>query len=108
MGWHFPVVSGETVSGWAEDKFWVIYREPACPQLRAALLERDRLSRQKYGYVVGALNRPETAAEHQYYTWGVDSVQRFDDRGHRLSPEKTKGSSRSPSPRRRNTRRAPP
>ena len=91
MGWHFPIVSGETASRWAENKFWVIYKEPACPQLRAALLEMDRLSRQKYGYVVGAFARPETAAEHQYYTWGVDSVQRFDDSGQRLvKPKKTR------------------
>ena len=108
MGWHFPIVSGETASRWAENKFWVIYKEPACPQLRAALLEMDRLSRQKCGYVVGAFARPETAAEHQYYTWGVDSVQRFDDSGQRLvRAKKTQGPSRSPSPRRRDARSPP-
>ena len=101
MGWHFPIVSGETVSHVAKDKDWVLYTEPACPQLRAALLEADRLSRQKHGYVVGAFCRPTTAAEHQYCTWGVDSVQRFDDTGRRLvKPKKTPGPSRSPSPRR--------
>ena len=99
MGWHFPVISGETVSNVGKDKFWVLYTEPTCPQLREALMEGDRKARQQYGYVVGAA-RPTTPTEHQAYTFGKDKIQRFDYSGHRLVRPKLGPTSRSPSPRR--------
>ena len=107
MGWHFPVVSGGTVSHVTKDLNWVLYTEPVCAALKEKLLEGDRLSRQKHGYAVGAA-RPTTPAEHQFYTWSVDNVQRFDDTGARLVKPKMgpRGSSRSPSPRR--DARSPP
>ena len=105
MGWHFPVISGDTVANVAKDKYWVLYTEPTCPELRARLREGDRLAKQRYGYVVGA-DRPTTPAEHQFYTWGVDNVQRFDDTGARLVKPKKTPAPRSPSPRR--DTRSPP
>ena len=82
-----------------KDKFWVLYKEPACQELREALMTADRKAKQTYGYVTG-VDHPATPAEHMKYTWGYDRTQRFDESGHRLVRPKVAAKSRSASPRR--------